>query len=135
MSSSPTLPNPPGSELVKIDKAGFKTRFPKFLDRIVFEKRWTYEDLKEFEQWLKQEDYAYKGRKWKEVFKSGAKIVGEDSQVSTPLGKDQPAGGLDLADIRREIAAGRLQKPGGVPPPKTGSFSNLPNDPFAAFLD
>jgi len=52
-----------------------------------------------------QEDYAYKGRKWKEVFASGAKIVGEDSRISTPLSADQPAGGLDL-DIRRELKAG-----------------------------
>jgi hypothetical protein len=65
----------------------------------------------EFQQWLSQEDYSYKGRKWKEVFASGAKIVGEDSRISTPPSADQPAGGLDLAFIRRELNAGRLKKP------------------------
>ena len=111
MSSSSTLPNPPDFELVKIDKIGFKTRFHKFRDRIINEARWTMEDMQEFQQWLGQEDYAYKGRKWKEVFKSGAKIVGDDSQIQTPLSKDQPAGGINLADIRRDLNAGRLKKP------------------------
>lgn len=111
MSSSPTQSSPPGHELVKIDKAGFKPLFRKFLDRIVFEKRWSLDDLKEFEQWLRREDFAYKGRKWKDIFKSGAKIVGEDSQISTLLSKEMPAGGIDLEEIRRDLRAGRLKKP------------------------
>lgn len=111
MPSSSAPSNPPGSELVKIDKAGFRSLFGKFVDRILKQGRWTLDDLKQFQQWLQQEDYAYKKRKWKEVLASGAKIVGEDSRISTVLGKDQPAGGIDLADIRREIAAGRLRKP------------------------
>ena len=111
MPSSPTPDNPSGSELVRIDKAGFRNPFDKFVDRIVKQGRWTVEDLKEFQQWLQQDDYAYKGRKWKEVFSTGAKRVGEDSRVSTPFGKEQPAGGMDLADTRREIAAGRLKAP------------------------
>jgi len=65
--------------------------------------------------WLGQEDYAYRGRKWKGVSASGAKIVGEDSKISTPLSADRPAGGLALADIRRELRAGRLKKPGSPP--------------------
>lgn len=112
MSSSPTQSDPSGFDLVRIDKAGFKSRFRKFLDRIVGEGRWNLDDIKEFQQWLSHEDYAFKGRKWKEVFKSGAKIVGEGSQISTALSKDQPAGGINLADIRRELEAGRFRKPG-----------------------
>jgi len=110
--SNPTPESTPlGDELVRIDKASYKGRFAKFKDRILDEFRWTLDDLLEFQQWLGQEDYSYKGRKWKEVFASGAKIVGEDSQISTPLSKDQAAGGLDLAEIRRELNAGRLRKP------------------------
>jgi len=110
--SNPTPESTPlGDELVRIDKASYKGRFAKFKDRILDEFRWTLDDLLEFQQWLGQEDYSYKGRKWKEVFASGAKIVGEDSQISTPLSKDQAAGGLDLAEIRRELNAGRLKKP------------------------
>jgi hypothetical protein len=127
-SFTPSNPDPestaPGDELVRIDKASFKGRFAKFKDRILDEFRWTLADLLEFQEWLGQEDYSYKGRKWKEVFASGAKIVGEDSTISTPLSADQPAAGLDLADIRRELKAGRLKKPGTPPsanPPKTGS--------------
>ena len=115
MSSSSTQNNPYGFELVKIDKTAFKTRFLKFQDRILDEFRWTLDDLVEFERWLGREDYAYKNRHWKEGWKSGAKIVGFDKNVSTPLSKDQPAGGIDLKEIRDDIAAGRLQKP------KTGS--------------
>jgi hypothetical protein len=115
MPSSPTPSNPAhdasSSELVRIDKAGFKSRFAKLKDRILDEMRWTLEDLKEFQIWLRQEDFAYKNRHWKEVFTSRAKIVGFDSQISTALSKDQPAGDLDLADIRRENQAGRLKKP------------------------
>ncbi len=115
-STPPSNPNPEssplGDELVRIDKVSYKGRFAKFKDRILDEFRWTLADLLEFQQWLSQEDCSYKGRKWKEVFASGAKIVGEDSRISTPLSADQPAGGLDLADIRRELNAGRLKKPG-----------------------
>jgi len=119
MSSSPTQNNPFGFELVKIDKAAFKTKFLKFQDRILDEFRWTLDDLMEFEQWLGREDYAYKNRHWKEVWKSGAKIVGFDQNVSTPLSESQPAGGLDLKDIRDDLAAGKLQKP------KTGSNDDI----------
>jgi len=115
-SFTPSNPDPKstplGDELVRIDKAGFRSRFAKFKDRILDEFRWTLADLLEFQAWLGQEDHSYKGRKWMEVFASGAKIVGEDSTISTPLSADQPAGGLDLADIRRELKAGRLKKPG-----------------------
>jgi hypothetical protein len=119
MSSSTTQSSPPGYELVKIDKEGFKPLFRKFLDRTVFEKRWNLDD-KEFEQWLRREDFAYKGRKWKEICKSGAKIVGEDSEISTVLSKEMPAAGIDLEEIRTELRAGRLKTPATPkkPPPK-----------------
>ena len=78
------------------------------------------------------EDYAYKGRKWKEVWKSGAKILGDDSQISTPLAPDQPASGLDLADICRDIKAGRLKKPGTTPSDNSPSKTtpDLPSRPL-----
>jgi len=127
-SSTPSNPNPkstpPGDELVRIDKAGFKGHFAKFKDRILDEFRWIHDDLLEFQEWLGQEDYSYKGRKWKEVFASGAKIVGEDSRISTVLSANQPAGGLDLADIRRELSAGGLKKPGA--PHAAGPGTKVP---------
>lgn len=128
----PTLTpnNPPesqGDELVRIDKAGSKARFNKFLRKIVKEKRWSEADLQEFALWLSEEDYSYKNTHWKEVWSSGAKVVGFDSEVRTPLAAGMPAGGIDLADIRREIGAGRLKKPNSAPQiaptevPKTSS--------------
>lgn len=110
-SPTPSNPNPPGYELVKIDKIGFKNLWSKFKDRILDEFRWKEADILDFGRWLGQEDYAFKGRKWKEVFKSGAKIVGEDSRISTPLGPHQPAGGIDLQYIRNLIQKGQLKKP------------------------
>jgi hypothetical protein len=65
-------------------------------------------------EWLGEEDYAYKQRKWKYYFKSGAKVVGFDQEVQTLLSADQPAGGLDLDNIRRELQAGRLRRPGTI---------------------
>jgi hypothetical protein len=110
MPSSPTQSNPPGFELVQINKVAAKARFAHF-DEAIKEGRVTIADLLEFHQWLGREDYAYQKRAWKDSFTSGAKVVGFDSEVRTLLSPSMPAGGIDLADIRREIAAGRLQKP------------------------
>ena len=110
MPSSSTQNNPPGFELVRINKAASKGKF-RHLDEAVREGRLTIADLLEFEQWLTREDFAYAQRKWKEYFRSGAKVVGFDSEVQTFLSPKDPAGGLDLADIRKELQAGRLKKP------------------------
>jgi len=111
MPSSLTQSNPPGFELVKIDKASFKERFAKVYKSQVEEARLTLNDILELKRWLAIEDFAYAGRKWKEYFKSKAKVVGFDRQVQTVLSSEMPAGGIDLAEIRRDIQSGHLKKP------------------------
>ncbi len=85
MPSLPTQSNPPGFELVRIDKASFKGRFAKVYKSQVEEARLTLADILELEGWLGREDFAYAGRKWKEYFKSEAKVVGFDREVQTVL--------------------------------------------------
>ena len=120
-SSTPNSPPQPApNELVRIDKAGSKVRFKHF-DEAVREGRVTLADLKEFQVWLGREDFAYKGRKWKDYFTSGAKVVGEDREVQTLLGPKDPAGGLDLAHIRKELKEGTLKKPGAALAPQASA--------------
>jgi hypothetical protein len=88
-----------------------KGRFAKVYKSQVEEARFTLADILELQGWLGREDFAYAGRKWKEYFKSGAKVVGFDHEVQTVLNSDMSAGGIDLAEIRIELQAGRLNKP------------------------
>jgi hypothetical protein len=103
-------------ELVLIDKAVSKERF-RHLDKAVHpserypQGRISLADLLELRQWLKQENYGPKQRKWKERFSQGSHVVGFDSKIETLLAPDQTAVGVDLADIRARLKAGLLKKP------------------------
>ena len=103
-------------ELVLIDKAVSKERF-RHLDKAVHpserypQGRISLDDLLELQQWLKQETYGPKQRKWKERFREGSHVVGFDSKIETLLAPDQTAAGVDLADVRARLKAGLLKKP------------------------
>jgi hypothetical protein len=71
----------------------------------------TLNDLKEFAEWLQREDYAPEGKAWFDRFTDGAAAVGHGAKFESLLATDMSAIGINLAEIRREIDAGRLKKP------------------------
>ena len=102
---APALPQ---DRLVRIDKIVDRNRLQHLKKAVRPDPpryprgRVTLNDLVEFSEWLKREDYAFAGRGWFERFPDGAAAVGHGAKFETLLAADMSAVGTDLKDIRRE---------------------------------